>query len=671
MANASSTPPPPAAESQGWRRLLRKITGPARDPFSPETRRHITLVAFLAWVGLGADGLSSSAYGPEEAFKALGPYTGLALLLAGATAITVFVIAVAYNQVIELFPSGGGGYKVATSLLGRRVGLVSGSALVVDYVLTIAISIAAGVDAIFSFLPPGWGVAKLEVKFLAVLFLILLNLRGVKESIRVLMPIFMGFVLSHVFLVVYGIAQHAGRLDNVVFGSLSEVHGLSKEMGIAFVVALFLRAYALGGGTYTGIEAVSNSVNLLKEPRVRTGKWTMFYMALSLSFMAGGIILLYLLWGARPVEGQTLNAVVFGMVLQGWHWGGVDYGHGFLGLALALEAGLLFVAANTGFLGGPAVLANMAADYWVPRRFMQLSERLVTKNGILLMGAAAVAVLLWTEGRVDLLVVLYSINVFLTFTLTLAGLTVYWWRRRVQPGGRARLGLSLWGLLVTAGILLVTLFEKFDEGGWVTVLVTSSFIGLCALVSRHYDGVKRQLVELDEILTQLPAPTTQAPLPLDRNAPTAAFFVSNYRGVGIHSLLNVQRMFPGYFRNFVFLSVGVVENTQMKGDQSMEQFRHDVDEQLKKYVDFCRTHGLAATAHVAYGTDPVEASLQLADETVAEFPQTMFFAGTLVFKEENWLTRLLHNHTALAIQRRLHLKGLQLMIMPMLVDVRR
>lgn len=131
-----------------WDWVRNIVIGPARDPMAPETHRHITLIAFFAWVGLGADGLSSSAYGPEEAFKALGDHTGLALFLAIATAMTVFVISISYNQVIELFPTGGGGYKVATRLLGLRAGLVSGSALVVDYVLTIAISIAAGVDAL-------------------------------------------------------------------------------------------------------------------------------------------------------------------------------------------------------------------------------------------------------------------------------------------------------------------------------------------------------------------------------------------------------------------------------------------------------------------------------------------------------------------------------------------
>src|SRR5512144_1369562 len=164
-------------------RLGRMVFGTRKDPLSPTIFHQFSLIAFLAWVGLGADGLSSSCYGPEEAYLALGDERFLALFLVLATALTVFVISASYSQIIELFPSGGGGYLVATKLLGPLPGLVSGCALVFDYVLTIAISIASGADAIFSFLPPWLQPFKLEAAVAAVLMLILLNLRGVKESV--------------------------------------------------------------------------------------------------------------------------------------------------------------------------------------------------------------------------------------------------------------------------------------------------------------------------------------------------------------------------------------------------------------------------------------------------------------------------------------------------------
>src|SRR5258705_7426072 len=150
---ASRPPSQGVGRTPDMKTISAALLGAPLDPFSSHTRQHIALVAFLAWIGLGADGLSSSCYGPEEAFLALGEHTHLALYMAAATALTVFVIAVGYNQVIELFPSGGGGYKVATSLIGPYTGLVSGAALIVDYMLTIAISVASGADAVFSLLP--------------------------------------------------------------------------------------------------------------------------------------------------------------------------------------------------------------------------------------------------------------------------------------------------------------------------------------------------------------------------------------------------------------------------------------------------------------------------------------------------------------------------------------
>src|SRR5271165_1794503 len=380
-----------------YEKLRQLVIGAPLDPLSQQTRQHIALVAFLAWVGLGADGLSSSAYGPEQAFRALGAHTHLGLFMALATAATVFIISLAYNQVIELFPTGGGGYRVATSLIGPRAGLISGAGLIVDYVLTIAISVASGVDALFSLLPAAAGNFKLGTELSLVAVLLVMNLRGMRESITVLLPIFLGFFISHVLLIAYGILGHSHGLMLVVPEAVEDTRKLAHDIGWVAAVSLFLRAYSLGGGTYTGIEAVSNNVQTLREPRVRTGKVTMFYMASSLAFTAGGIILLYLLWKAQPVEGQTLNAVVFGSIIDSL---GLSAGisQSALTVVLVFEAGLLFVAANTGFLGGPQVLSNMGADSWLPHQFRHLSTRLVTQNGIVIMGLAALVIVLWSRG---------------------------------------------------------------------------------------------------------------------------------------------------------------------------------------------------------------------------------------------------------------------------------
>src|ERR1700687_4087545 len=192
------------------RTFSRVLIGPARDLHDPQLFHSLSLVAFLAWVGLGSDGLSSSCYGPEEAFLALGTHQYLAVFLALLMALTVFIISASYAQTIDQFPTGGGGYLVATKLLGEYPGLVSGCALIVDYVLTIAISIASGADAIFSFLPVHWLPYKFWLAVIVVIVMVAMNLRGVKESVIALLPIFLAFVVLHAIMVGYAFLSRAG-----------------------------------------------------------------------------------------------------------------------------------------------------------------------------------------------------------------------------------------------------------------------------------------------------------------------------------------------------------------------------------------------------------------------------------------------------------------------------
>jgi len=640
------------------------LFGRALDPLKSETRHSIALIAFLAWIGLGADGLSSSAYGPEQAFLALGVHTHFGLYLAVATAVTVFIISLGYNQIIELFPTGGGGYRVATSLIGPHAGLVAGAALIVDYVLTIAISVASGVDALFSLLPVGGQSYKLVVELIITAVLVFMNLRGAKESIKILMPIFMGFVLTHVVLIVYGISSQASGLPALVPDTLRETGRLASDTSWIFAAALFLKAYSLGGGTYTGIEAVSNNIQSLAEPRVHTGKLTMLYMAASLAFTAGGIILLYLLWHVAPVEGQTLNAVTFRRIVADMGLDGAT-GAVVLTAALAFEAGLLLVAANTGLLGGPSVLANMAADSWVPHKFRYLSTRLVTQNGVMLMGISALAILLWSRGQVDLLVVLYSINVFLTFSLSLLGLCIYWCRHREDGFRVGRLLLSAVGLCVTAGILVVTLFAKFNEGGWITVTITGAVIGICIWIHRHYDQTREKIRAIDAVFANQPYGSETRFLEPDPKLPTAVFIVGTSRGGGLHALLWVQRMFPEHFKNFVFVCARTVDSASYGGVESMEALRTDASVSLNYFVNFCHSYGLAAKSYLAFGTDPVEELGKLCESVREQYPRAIFFTSKLISDDENFFTRVLHNQAANTLQRLLHLGGMQMVILPM------
>lgn len=643
------------------------LFGPPRDFFDKATRKHIALVSFMAWIGLGADGLSSSAYGPAEAFLALGEHTELAIYLAMATVVTVFIISIAYMQVIELFPGGGGGYKIASTLISPKAGLVSGSALIIDYVLTIGISVASGMDAVFSLFPVEWQTGKLPSECVMIMLLTYLNLRGMKESIRILMPIFLGFVITHIIIIAYGISTHSSGLVELFPAAHEDSVQLAGSMGWVFVAALFLKAFSLGGGTYTGLEAVSNNVHTLAEPKVKTGKITMLMTAASLALMAAGIITLYLLWNATPQEGKTLNAVVFENVMADWNIGGVSLSKYFLPVLMLFEAGLLLVAANTGFLAGPQVLANMGTDRWMPHFFSSLSSRLVIKNGIMLMGGAALVILLLTQGKVGLLVVLYSINVFLTFSLSLLGLCIHWYRSPQAPARIRKFFIALLGLIVTSTILLITVVEKFLDGGWMTLIITSVVIICGWKIKQRYSWIRKKIDEVDELFAssrEKPHPNPPAIVP---GQSTAAIVMHDTAGSGMHTLLWVLRLFPGVFKNFVFISVGEVDSDCFAHEETWEDLSSGVRRGQQYCVNYCHNHGLPATSYLDFGTDKLEKLSTLTHQVSNDFPKVVFFSGKLVFENETIFTQLLHNQNVYILQRRLHYNGHNMIILPMKV----
>ncbi len=671
------------------------LFGPAKDIHDHETFHSLSLVAMLAWVGLGADGLSSSAYGPDEAFRQLtknGDHTSLALGLAIGTALTVFIISYAYSRIIEHFPGGGGGYIVATKLLGPRFGVVSGSALLVDYVLTITTSIAAGGDAVFSMIPRTWfgetaaslaegdvGTwtdpvqrVKLILELSACLFLTVLNIRGVKESVLAILPVFMLFVVTHAIVLLVAIGGHLGDVGTVAHAtSVNYSHTVASLGGMATML-LFIRAYSLGGGTYTGIEAVSNGVQIMREPKVRTAKRTMVLMATSLAITAGGIILAYLLVHALPQEGKTMNAVLLERVTAGWHLGGWNFGYWFTLVALLSEAGLLVIAAQAGFVDGPRVMANMAVDSWMPHRFAALSERLSMQNGVLIMGATSVAALIYTHGDVGRLVVMYSINVFLTFSLSEFGMSRFWIRHRKEHADwYHHLPVHLTGLTLCLTILIVTCFEKFREGGWLTLVITGALVLACFSIKRHYLRVVAAIRRLDD---ELPDPLTDKSIPkttekpvratIDPRQPVAILFVGGYGGLGRHALMTLLRMFPGHFKGVVFCSIAILDSGNFKGVTEVEDLERRTAEQLDQYVRFAETLGLPAERVFSTGIEVALEAEKIGVDQIARYPKGLFVAGQLLFEEDTTYSRILHNETAFLIQRRLQHSGIPMIVLP-------
>ena len=679
-------------------RLRALLFGPPKDVHDEHTFHSLSLVAMLAWVGLGADGLSSSAYGPDEAFRQLvkgGDHTSLAAFLALGTALTVFIISYAYSRIIEHFPSGGGGYVVATKLLGEKFGVISGSALLVDYVLTITTSIASGGDAIFSMIPrsvlgaSAMTVApddigtwldpvqrvKVAIEIGGIVILTILNIRGVKESVQTIVPIFAIFVITHVILLCTTIFGHVGDLGTVAAHTTANFHATIASLGSTGALLLFVRSYSLGGGTYTGIEAVSNGVQIMREPKVRTAKRTMVLMAVSLAITAGGIILCYLLVHAMPEEGKTMNAVLFDRVAGHWHIGSWNAGFWFANIGLFSEAALLFVAAQAGFVDGPRVMANMAIDSWLPHRFAALSERLSMQNGVLLMSATSIAALLYTHGDVARLVVMYSINVFLTFSLSNLGMSRFWiTERKKHADWLKHLPVHLIGLGLCVTILIVTCFEKFADGGWLTLVITGILVFVCFVIRRHYRAVVGAIRRLD---VELPDPLEDPELArafgggdaesvgaIDPGKPVAILFVGGYGGLGRHAMLTLLRMFPRHFHGVVFCSIAIIDSGNFKGVEEVHDLEERTRAQLAKYVRFANTLGLPAQSAFATGIEVAVEAEKLGQELIGKFPHGLFVAGQLLFDEDSTFNRVLHNETAFLIQRRLQHSGIPMVVLP-------
>jgi hypothetical protein len=468
------------------------------------------------------------------------------------------------------------------------------------------------------------------------------------------------FLLTHAVLLGGGLVAHIGEIPAVTTELSTGFQSGLSTLGAAGMFLLFVHAYSLGGGTYTGIETVFTGMPIMREPRVATARRTLLYMALSLAGVAGGIVLCYLLWHVQMTPGKTLNAVLTENVAEALH-----LGRPFVIVTLLAEGALLVVAAQAGFIAGPRALANMAIDSWMPRRFATLSEQLTTRNGIFLMGLAALAALIYTQGVVHHIVVMYSINVFLTFALSMLGMAADLVRhRREREKFKRRLTLFCVGFTFCSVILVITVVEKFLEGGWVTLAVTGTLVLACFLIRAHYRRLNEKLAALFESLSHIPPKTTEKAGPIDREKPVAAVLVGGYSGLGIHTALAALRAFPGHFKGVVFLSVGVIDSGIFKGEDTLHALRERTETGLKKYVDLMHGQGMPAEYRLGVGADIIDELERICANIARDFSGVTFFAGQLVFRQEKWVNRLLHNRTAFDLQKRLQLAGKTMVILP-------
>jgi len=463
--------------------LKRFVVG---EPIPSHLAHHERLSRVTGLAVLSSDPLSSVAYATEEILRvlvlvnvsALVFATPIALIIASILAIVVF----SYRQTIHAYPSGGGAYIVARENLGEIPSLIAASALLIDYILTVAVSIAAGVAALTSALPQ-WIDLRVELTLAFLLILMLGNLRGIRESGNIFAAPTYFFIVSLLTLVAVGTWQ-------ALTGAVHQVAPVAPmaSIGQPLTVFLLLRAFSNGCTAMTGVEAVSNGVPAFRPPEARNAAATMVIMAVLAIAMFVGITLLAQRYGIIPSEHETVVSQLARGVFGGR---GVPYY-----LIQTATMLILVLAANTAYADFPRLASILARDRHLPRQFMNQGDRLAFSNGILGLSALAAVLLVLFRGDTHALIPLYMIGVFVSFTLSQAGMVVHW-RKIRGPGWRTSAAISGAGAIVTGTVLVVVAITKAHEGAWIIMLLIPLQVVLFQATRAHYNNVAAQLTLTD------------------------------------------------------------------------------------------------------------------------------------------------------------------------------
>ena len=465
-----------------WRYLKRLLIG---QPLKTAEEGGQSLTKFKALALLSSDALSSVAYGTEQIttvlFALSAAATWYAMPAAGIVLILLFAITMSYRQIIHAYPSGGGAYVVATKNWGTGAGLVAGGSLLVDYMLTVAVSVTAGTEAITSAVP-ALRDHSVAISVIIVLFIMTLNLRGMRESASFLtVPVYF-FVIMIVGMVVWGYI-------NIATGHLA--YHAPAAIGASvpgMTVILFLKAFSAGSSSLTGVEAISNAVPNFKEPKRKNAANTLAIMSLILATFFAGITFLSYYLGVMPNPEQTvlsqIGALVFGK--------GIFYY--LLQLATAM---ILAVAANTGFSAFPMLAYNMAKDKFMPHLFMDKGDRLGYSNGIIFLAVGAIALIFIFHGQTNLLIPLYAVGVFVPFTLSQSGMIIHWFREKGK-NWVLNACFNLLGALISFALVIFLFWLHFDNV-WPYLVIMPFLLFMFYKVHDHYVKIAAQLrLTMDE-----------------------------------------------------------------------------------------------------------------------------------------------------------------------------
>ena len=475
--------------------LKRIVVG---HPIPSQLAHHERLSRVTGLAVLSSDPLSSVAYATEEILRVLAAAGGAALTFANPIAVVIAailaIVVFSYRQTIQAYPSGGGAYVVAKENIGSTAALVAGAALLIDYVLTVSVSIAAGVAAITSAIP-AWRVDRVAVAVAFVMLLTVGNLRGVRESGRLFaLPTYV-FIVSILSLIAVGAWHVLTDTAAPLARPEDPLHSSGDQLGLF----LLLTAFSNGCTAMTGVEAVSNGVPAFKPPEPKNAVATLVTMACLSIAMFLGITFLAETYQAVPSASETIVSQLARGVFNGR---GVPYYAVQIGTML-----ILVLAANTAYADFPRLSSIIARDRYLPRQFMNQGDRLAFSNGIVVLSLLAIVLLVLFDGDTHALIPLYMIGVFVSFTLSQAGMVFHWCGRRI-PGWRTSALINGIGATVTGIVLLVVTITKAHEGAWIILLLIPVLVGLFRITHRHYQAVAQQLALSGAVPSDTPVHNT-------------------------------------------------------------------------------------------------------------------------------------------------------------------
>lgn len=455
--------------------------------------KHERLSKKKALAVFSSDALSSVAYATEEIVLVLilagSAALSYSLPIAGAILALLAILVLSYRQTIHSYPSGGGAYIVAKDNLGAVPGLIAGSALIIDYILTVAVSTAAGVAAITSAFPAAHD-HKVLIALIFIWALTLLNLRGITESATILaFPTYI-FIGSIMLLIGTGLVKY------YLYGAppVQPVAGTTFASGVTLF--LLLRAFSAGCTALTGVEAISNGVPAFKSPESKNASTTLIVMGCLIVFLFGGITTLANLYHIVPGGQETVVSKIAGIVFDR---------NMLYYLVQVSTAVILFLAANTSFAGFPLLTSIIGQDGFLPRRMAARGDRLVYSNGIIVLAAVASILIILFRGEVHALIPLYAVGVFLSFTLSQAGMVSRWIREK-HANWISHAIINGVGMLVTGTVLLVISITKFTSGAWIVIILIPIFVLIFIKINTHYSEIAKELAYHGESLGN---PTSQ------------------------------------------------------------------------------------------------------------------------------------------------------------------